>query len=457
VICHQLSNRTARRERHHLPLQVPSTATFDVSVEVDEESIQRIVAVRGAVIDLWVTGLAAGAHTLGLRDHRANTVLYDVAITVSLNEPVSGPPCCAWELPENVVDTRRLIRPSNVTLVLACCEAKQGVELNLQIVAASSSGSGLLRPYASIDTSYRHGRHSYELFLDTPPGTRGEFVVVADGPAGGVHANFFVDETFKFRSIAPTFGPIHIMHIGAHMEHFDSRHPLCSATLGPCDVTTFEPQEEQWAQATFGTAVRRRMALNVAVGAPASGEDGRVLHLTDFAQCTSLYPPNFDELLRFARDPSGQVVKDMVPIFPRSIDDMAASAELTPPVDFLVVDTQGAEHEILRTGASVVVDVLVAIVEVQFRKLYEGAPLFSDVDVLMRRLGFEFYRTIAMSLDKFASPYPTTLKGAMPREADALFLPNASRIAALPTERLLKLAMIMHECKYFLRCVPNDP
>ena len=31
-------------------------------------------------------------------------------------------------------------------------------------------------------------------------------------------------------------------------------------------------------------------------------------------------------------------------------------------------------------------------------------------------------------------------------EADALFLPNAVRIAALPTERLLKLAMIMHEC-----------
>ena len=419
---------------------------FLLFIEVDYEPIQLVVAAAGEKIDLWVTGLAEGAHTLSLRENRG-PLLYDVRIVVSHKEPVSAPPCCAWEL-GHFVGTRRLIRSTNITLVLVCCEEKRGVQVKVQQVISLSDGSGrgLLRPFATNDTSYRAGRHSFEFSLDYPPGTRGQLVVVADGPAGGAHVHYFLDETFKFRSIAPSFGPIHIMHIGASEERFDSSHPLCCTTLGRCDVTTFEPQEEYFQNAIFGTAVRRRTTLNIAVGAPASDEDERVLHITAFRQCSSLYPPDVKELVRFSRDPGHYEVVQKLPISPVSLDQMAAHGELPSTVDFLIMDTQGAEHEIISTGASVVADVLVAVVEVHFKGMYQGAPLFSEVDVLMRNLGFEFYRNIGVATGKFASPSPTTMRGDMMLEADALFLPNAARIAALPTERLLKLAMIMHEC-----------
>lgn len=118
-------------------------------------------------------------------------------------------------------------------------------------------------------------------------------------------------------------------------------------------------------------------------------------------------------------------------------------------VDFLKIDVQGAELDVLR-GAGKVLESVVAIhTEVEFIPLYRDQPLYSDIDVFVRGHGFLLHRFVGMfsrqmkpivrNNDIFAS-------GSQLLYADgAVFVRNFSRIAALPDVKLLKLAGIMHD------------
>lgn len=60
--------------------------------------------------------------------------------------------------------------------------------------------------------------------------------------------------------------------------------------------------------------------------------------------------------------------------------------------EFLKIDTQGTEYEILEGSVKKLSEETVAVVtEVAFCELYQNQKLFSDVESLMRREGFSFY------------------------------------------------------------------
>lgn len=60
--------------------------------------------------------------------------------------------------------------------------------------------------------------------------------------------------------------------------------------------------------------------------------------------------------------------------------------------EFMKIDTQGTEYEILQGASRTLTERTVAIVtEVAFCELYKDQKLFSDVETLMRRHGFSFY------------------------------------------------------------------
>jgi hypothetical protein len=61
-------------------------------------------------------------------------------------------------------------------------------------------------------------------------------------------------------------------------------------------------------------------------------------------------------------------------------------------VDFLDLDTQGTELEILQGAAAFLSTSVVAIkTEVEFAELYQGQPLFGDLDRYLRDLGFVLF------------------------------------------------------------------
>jgi FkbM family methyltransferase len=91
-------------------------------------------------------------------------------------------------------------------------------------------------------------------------------------------------------------------------------------------------------------------------------------------------------------------------------------------VDFLKLDTQGSELDILHGGVRTLEDGVLGVeVEVEFLPLYEGQPLFPDVHQFMVRRGFELM------------DFPKTRSVA---DFGAGAIPRASRLAA--TSRWLR-------------------
>ena len=101
-----------------------------------------------------------------------------------------------------------------------------------------------------------------------------------------------------------------------------------------------------------------------------------------------------------------------------ALDDLAARGELPRPVDFLKIDTQGSELEILRSGEALVLDGLLGVaVEVEFRELYRDQPRFSEIEQYLRGRGFDL---LLLEPAHLRTDWPLARKRTS--YADALFL-----------------------------------
>ena len=93
-----------------------------------------------------------------------------------------------------------------------------------------------------------------------------------------------------------------------------------------------------------------------------------------------------------------------------------------PQVDFLSMDTQGAELLILEGGTEMLANTTVAVFcEVSFVNLYRGAPLFGDLDSFMRKKGFLLAGLTPMTFGY--KRIPRKFRGlGMPLQGEALYL-----------------------------------
>lgn len=125
----------------------------------------------------------------------------------------------------------------------------------------------------------------------------------------------------------------------------------------------------------------------VALGA----NDGEAtLHLTRDPKSSSLYPPHPRALVRYPElwrhEPRGTQT-----VLTTTIDTWARSADVAA-IDALKVDVQGAELDVLRGARQMLASARVIESEVEFQELYEGQPLFTDVDRFLRERGFRLWR-----------------------------------------------------------------
>ena len=149
-------------------------------------------------------------------------------------------------------------------------------------------------------------------------------------------------------------------------------------------VVAFEPD------ARADAAADRALGADVqVVNRAAAARDGEAsLYLTRKPRCSSLYPPNRAVIERYPDAERYDVVGTST-VSCTTVDHALAS--LGQSIDFIKIDTQGAELDVLR-GAERSLDRCLGIeVEVEFQPLYEGAALFRDVDGHVSARGFELY------------------------------------------------------------------
>ena len=109
--------------------------------------------------------------------------------------------------------------------------------------------------------------------------------------------------------------------------------------------------------------------------------------------------------------------------------DQVAAKEKLSPADLLKIDTQGSELDIERGSTNALRETSLIEVEVEFYPMYEGQPVFSDLDPLLRETGFEllylnrifhhrknFYRGLSkgqvICADALNGPSPSRLKNS---------------------------------------------
>jgi FkbM family methyltransferase len=233
--------------------------------------------------------------------------------------------------------------------------------------------------------------------------------------------------------------PTAIVDAGANPIDGD---PPYKAMLGAglCEVTGLEPQAQALARLEKSKGPHERY-LPFALG------DGsvRTLHVCELEGMTSLLVPDPAHLALFNLFPIWGTVKSQIPVTTRKLDDIAEIAHL----DFLKMDIQGAEREVLAHGRAKLKDAVVIQTEVSFVPLYQGQPVFGEIDLALRELGFLPHCVTGTKI----WPISPMVVGDQPNrgirqllETDMVYVRDFSRPRNMSAEQWKHLALIAHHC-----------
>lgn len=118
----------------------------------------------------------------------------------------------------------------------------------------------------------------------------------------------------------------------------------------------------------------------------AGNTEKKKFYITNFSHCSSLYPPNQKAIAEFPVADFFKVI-DTREIAATSLGEFIKENHVKKP-DFLKMDTQGAEYEILTGSPSIVENLTGISFETHLRELYEGQGLFHSIHEMLSKLDF---------------------------------------------------------------------
>lgn len=200
-----------------------------------------------------------------------------------------------------------------------------------------------------------------------------------------------------------TLGIKTVIDAGAHAGEFAR---MIKKLLPQAAVISFEPLPDTFKQLEESLrGVEGWRGFNCALGAESAT---LAMHRNDYTQSSSLLA--MADLHKEAFPESAHETLETVEV--RRLDD--ALADLKLEAEMLVkIDVQGYEDKVIAGGEKTIEAAKAIIIEVSFRKLYEGQPLFDDVYRLLRERGFVYYGNLYQLL----SPVD-----GCALQADALFI-----------------------------------
>jgi FkbM family methyltransferase len=231
---------------------------------------------------------------------------------------------------------------------------------------------------------------------------------------------------------------IQIMDIGAAALSQDRYEPL--VTLGYANVTGFEPNPAEYARLQNRAGPYRYLPVFLGNGAPAT------FHSARYPGCSSLPRPDpavidlFQTIGCAGPDGNFHVVgTEMVETV--RLDDIGSGIT----IDYLKIDVQGYELEIMRNGRKKLANAVVIESEVEFVPFYENQPLFGDVQCFMREEGFVLHKFIDVGgrpFRPFNPPNPFYPISQL-LFADAIFIRDFARLDGYSDDGLLKAATVL--------------
>ena len=207
------------------------------------------------------------------------------------------------------------------------------------------------------------------------------------------------------------------------------------ADADACDAANADLEERQvnW----------KEKHIPIALGKAA---EERTLYVTKAPMCSSLYPPNEPYLARMAGLP------ELVNLdFSFEIDtitlDQFCQEECVNEIDFLQIDAQGADLDVLEGATNILSRGIMAIqIEVEFSHLYIGQPLFADVDSFLRKNNFTLFDLSKSYRTRSRSPICSTVRAGQLLWGDAFYFRDLLRDdiddKLKSPDRLLKLACV---------------
>jgi FkbM family methyltransferase len=206
-----------------------------------------------------------------------------------------------------------------------------------------------------------------------------------------------------------------------------------------CRVIGFEPQPE-----ALAALAARKSDLETYLPYVVGDGNSATLRVCRAPGMTSLLAPDPTALRHFPGFPEwGQVIRETA-VATQRLDDIAE----IDVVDFIKIDVQGSELDVLRNGRERLKDVVAVQTEVSFINLYQGQPAFGEIDAELRAAGFVPHTFVALRKRMIAP-----LAGNSPfaglnqlLEADMVYVRDFMRPERMTAEQLKHLALVAHHC-----------
>lgn len=159
---------------------------------------------------------------------------------------------------------------------------------------------------------------------------------------------------------------------------------------------------------------------------------------------TSILEPNFDVLDLFNGYSDWARVRSVETVNTVRLDDVPHIQN----VDLLKLDIQGAELLALKNASRCLSSAVAIHTEVEFLPMYRNQPQFSEVELFLRQQGFVLHKFVplaARTIRPLSVPSSTNQLIGQLLWADALFIRDPTRLHVLSRDKLLKLALIVHD------------
>ena len=231
---------------------------------------------------------------------------------------------------------------------------------------------------------------------------------------------------------------LHVFDVGAR-RGLDARWQQFHRYLS---VVGFEPDPAECARLARGSGALRYPArfLPYAIGRDTRSDVP--FHVTRWPVGSSLLPPDpwwtaeFTQMAAVLQDEGQRRVETV------SLDEACDRERVWP--DFLKVDVEGAELDVLRGGERALARALALDVEVEFVPLRLGQPLFADVDAHLRGRGWRLLGLKRVHWRRSAGLDPLVVgHGGQLVQADALYVNARLLDGGLPAASAMKLLLIL--------------